>query len=155
MQRTYLSWIIPTTQCYNWNTTMQGQTLIWEEVLQFVHSLLLTGIHVCQKQHLPRCVHLRGKHYWRLYGLKGCEICGTSISGSVEASVAHSKGTRSPLPRLSLIERGHHMDGWPIRAGLCSPTVVDFPSTQNSVRTQYLTKVIRTKNRGPSVCIHM
>ena len=61
-----------------------------------------------------------------------------------------SKSTRSRKPKLSTMERGHQMDGWPLRARLCTHPEI-FPEL-NSVQTLQ-TSFRRGYKPRSSVCI--
>ena len=66
-------------------------------------------------------------------------------------SVVQSKSTRSQKPKLSAVEHGHPLDGWPLGARLC--ILLRFLQS-NSVQTLQKSFGWYYKPRSP-VCIHM
>ena len=56
-----------------------------------------------------------------------------TVAVSAGESVAQSKSTRSPKPELSTMERGHQMEGWPLRPRLCARPQISPES--NSVQS--------------------
>ena len=66
--------------------------------------------------------------------------------------MAHSNSIRSRKPKLSTTERGHQMDGWPLRARLCGRPEISLES--NCVQTLTKSPSDETINRGPRVYTH-
>ena len=82
-----------------------------------------------------------------------CNICvkGRKVGELVDGDlVVHSKSTHFPKPWLSMIECGHHMDGWPSHARLSAQV---SPGSK-SVQTLYLQKSFGWDYK-PRSCVYM
>ena len=66
--------------------------------------------------------------------------------------MAQSNSIRSRKPKLSTDERGHQMDGWSLRAGLCGRPEISLES--DSVQTLTKSPSDETINREPRVYTH-
>ena len=144
----------------SWHTNYYTAQNSWQsshmyQMISFTSQLHYTAPHWTIQQHiyLIKSIH-KAYPFGAQFNLKPVKTIKVTVTMYGE-SVVQSKSTRSWKPVLSIIKRGHQMDGWPLCARLCTHTEISPES--NPVQNQILHRLYKrpsdeTINQG-SLCI--